>query len=483
MAQVDLGIGAIRGKDSMSGSFEDLDVPPTLVSFAVGIGHVDDALSPEFKGSGHRVICIHPYYERDGLTPEKDGLLGVFSLVEKLAAEGKVLAAATPGYGGDAEMLFKMCMGNRIGIAVDEAMDASTWFIPAYGSFAVELADDAEIPAGDGDVNVRLIGTTTADYTIAYGDEVVDLAELQEAWEDKLESVFPYRSKGEEVEAISFSSAEPKAPAAPRGVKPKVIIPVFPGNNCEFDSARAFRRAGAEAEVFVVNNLTPQAVHESTEALVKAIDEANIVFIPGGFSGGDEPDGSAKFITAFFRAPAVTDAVRRLLQQRDGLMLGICNGFQALVKLGLVPFGDIRPMDGECPTLTFNTIGRHQSRIVRTRVASDMSPWLSQCQVGDIHTVAISHGEGRFVANDAVLAQMKAAGQIATQYVDAAGVPSMDWDVNPNGSVWAIEGITSPDGRVFGKMGHSERSGDGLYQNIPDATYQPIFEGAVGYFN
>ncbi|MBO7702040.1 MAG: phosphoribosylformylglycinamidine synthase, partial [Eggerthellaceae bacterium] len=483
MAQVDLGIGAIGGKDSMSGSFEDLDVPPTLVSFAVGIGHVDDALSPEFKGSGHRVICIHPYYERDGLTPEKDGLLGVFSLVEKLAAEGKVLAAATPGYGGDAEMLFKMCVGNRIGIAVDEAMDASTWFIPAYGSFAVELADDAEIPAGDGDVNVRLIGTTTADYTIAYGDEVVDLAELQEAWEDKLESVFPYRSKGEEVEAISFSSAERKAPAALLGVKPKVIIPVFPGNTGEFDSARAFRRAGADAEVFVVNNLTPAAVHESTEALVKAIDEANIVFIPGGFSGGDEPDGSAKFITAFFRAPAVTDAVRRLLQQRDGLMLGICNGFQALVKLGLVPFGDIRPMDGECPTLTFNTIGRHQSRIVRTRVASDMSPWLSQCQVGDIHTVAISHGEGRFVANDAVLAQMKAAGQIATQYVDAAGVPSMDWDVNPNGSVWAIEGITSPDGRVFGKMGHSERSGDGLYQNIPDATYQHIFEGGVAYFN
>ena len=529
MAQVDLGIGAIGGKDSMSGSFEDLDVPPTLVSFAVGIGHVDDALSPEFKGTGHRVICIHPYYERDGLTPEKDGLLGVFALVEKLAAEGKILAAATPGYGGDAEMLFKMCVGNRIGLAVDEAMDTSTWFIPAYGSFAVELADDAEIPAGDNDVNVKLIGTTTADYTIVCGDEVVDLAELQEAWEDKLESVFPYRERGEEVEAVTYLSeregsrenpAEAPAPrtsgaaaelgrsaasdsprsrsaltsSQPQGgshetppalllSKPKVIIPVFPGNNCEFDSARAFRRAGAEAEVFVVNNLTPAAVHESTEALVKAIDEANIVFIPGGFSGGDEPDGSAKFITAFFRAPAVTDAVRRLLQQRDGLMLGICNGFQALVKLGLVPFGDIRSMDGECPTLTFNTIGRHQSRIVRTRVASSLSPWLSQCQVGDIHTVAISHGEGRFVANDAVLAQMKAAGQIATQYVDTAGVPSMDWDVNPNGSVWAIEGITSPDGRVFGKMGHSERSGYGLYQNIPDATYQPIFEGGVAYFN
>ena len=482
MAQIDLGIGAIGGKDSMSGSFEELDVPPTLVSFAVGVGHVDDALSPEFKGAGHRVVCIHPYYERDGLTPEKDGLLGVFALVEKLAAEGKILAAATPGYGCDAEMLFKMCVGNRIGLAIDESMDTSTWFIPAYGSFAVELADDAELPQGNGDVMVKLIGVTTDEYVLSCGDEVVDLAELQEAWEDKLESVFPYRQAGEKVGQVTYHAAEPFAKPAILTAKPKVVIPVFPGNNCEFDSARAFRRAGAEAQVLVVNNLTPAAVAESTQALVRAIDDANIVFIPGGFSGGDEPDGSAKFITAFFRAPAVTEAVRNLLQKRDGLMLGICNGFQALVKLGLVPFGDIRPMDAECPTLTFNTIGRHQSRIVRTRIASDLSPWLSQCQVGDIHTVAISHGEGRFVASDAMLAQMKAAGQIATQYVDADGVPSMDWDVNPNGSVLAIEGVTSPDGRVFGKMGHTERSGAGLYCNIPDANYQPIFEGGVAYF-
>ena len=462
-------------------------MPPTLVSFAVGIGHVDDAISPEFKGVGHRVVCVHPYYERDGLTPEKGGLLGTLALVEKLVAEGKVLAAATPGYGGDAEMLFKMCVGNRIGLAVDGAMDTSTWFIPAYGSFALELADDAEMPVGDDDVNVKLIGVTTAEYTMTCGDEVVDLAALQEEWENALESVFPYRSEGETVEAITYLS-EASAPrtggaaAVLLGAKPKVVIPVFPGNNCEFDSARAFKRAGAEAEVFVVNNLTPAAVAESTEALVSAIDQANIVFIPGGFSGGDEPDGSAKFITAFFRAPAVTEAVRRLLQQRDGLMLGICNGFQALVKLGLVPFGDIRPMDADCPTLTFNTIGRHQSCIVRTRVASDLSPWLSQCQVGDLHTVAISHGEGRFVANADVLAQMRASGQIATQYVDTAGVPSMALSVNPNGSVWAIEGITSPDGRVLGKMGHSERSGYGLYQNIPDVNYQPIFEGGVKYF-
>ena len=524
MAQLDLGVGAIGGKDSMSGSFEDLDVPPTLVSFAVGIGSVDDIVSPEFKGAGHRVFCIHPYYERDGLLPEKEGLIETFDLVESLIVDGKVLAAATPGFGCDAEMLFKMCVGNGIGLSVDGAMDVSTWFIPAYGSFAIELADGVEPPVSTENVQVKLIGTTTADYRLSSGDEDIELAALQEAWEGALESVFPYRQPGEAVEAVSFEckrvptsgsseevgggaadecdgpAATPSglspAPGAAQGdsvpldaaspailaAKPKVIIPVFPGNNCEFDSARAFRRAGAEARVLVVNNLTPAAVAESTEALVRAIGESQIIFIPGGFSGGDEPDGSAKFITAFFRAPAVTEAVRELLLKRDGLMLGICNGFQALVKLGLVPFGDIRPMDGGCPTLTFNTIGRHQSRIVRTRVASNLSPWLARCQVGDIHTVAISHGEGRFVASEAMLAQMKAAGQIATQYVDEAGVPSMDWDVNPNGSVLAIEGITSPDGRVFGKMGHSERSGEGLYRNIPGANYQPIFEAGVDYF-
>ena len=482
MAQIDLGVGAIGGKDSMSGSFEDLDVPPTLASFAVGVGHVDDIVSPEFKGTGHRVLCIHPYYERDGLMPEKAGLVETFDLVQQLIADGKVLAAATPGYGCDAEMLFKMCVGNQIGLAVDNTMDTSTWFIPAYGSFAIELADDADMPASTDNVQVKLIGTTTADYAIAAHGETIDLAELQEAWEGKLESVFPYRQAGEQVETVSYTAGKPSAAPAILTAKPKVVIPVFPGNNCEFDSARAFRRAGADAQVLVVNNLSPAAVAESTEELVRAIDEANIVFIPGGFSGGDEPDGSAKFITAFFRAPAVTEAVRELLQKRDGLMLGICNGFQALVKLGLVPFGDIRPMDAACPTLTFNTIGRHQSRLVRTRVASNLSPWLAECEVGDVHTVAISHGEGRFVASPAMLARMKETGQIATQYVDANGTPSMDWDVNPNGSVLAIEGITSPDGRVFGKMGHSERSGAGLYQNVPGEKYQPIFEAGVKYF-
>ena len=258
---------------------------------------------------------------------------------------------------------------------------------------------------------------------------------------------------------------------------------MFPGNNCEYDTARAFEAAGAAADVFVINNLTPEAVVESTRELARRIRESQIVMIPGGFSGGDEPDGSAKFITAFFRAPEVTEAVRELLQKRDGLMLGICNGFQALVKLGLVPYGDIVTATADAPTLTFNTIGRHQSRLVRTRVASDLSPWLSACQPGDIHTVAISHGEGRFVANDEVLAKLVAGGQIATQYVDVNGTPSMDLDVNPNGSVMAIEGITSPDGRVFGKMGHAERRGEGLYQNVPGDKFMPIFESGVKYFS
>ena len=280
---------------------------------------------------------------------------------------------------------------------------------------------------------------------------------------------------------MSFTEAKPLTFAGSI-VRPHVVIPVFPGTNCEYDTAHAFERAGAEAEVFVINNLTPAKVAESTAALAEAIHRSQIVMLPGGFSGGDEPDGSAKFITAFFRAPQVTEAVRDLLQNRDGLMLGICNGFQALVKLGLVPYGDIVDATAAAPTLTFNEIGRHQSGLVRTRVASNLSPWLSRCEVGDIHTVAISHGEGRFVASDEVIAQMKVAGQIATQYVDAAGEPSMALGANPNGSVLAIEGITSPDGRIFGKMGHSERSGAGLYKNVPGDKYQPLFEGGVSYF-
>lgn len=486
MAQVDLGIGSIGGKDSMSGSFEDLDVPPTLVSFATACGTVDRVTSPELKGAGHRVISVVPRYEADGLTPRAHALLGALDYVEALIASGAALAVSTCGFGGPAEALFKMCVGNRISVEVDGHFTEEALLGLSYGSFIVELADDATVGDPADDVVVGLLGVTTERYALVACGEEMDLAVLQEAWEGALEQVFPYRGAGEAVEAVSYRRADhadaPKVAPLVRIPRPRVIIPVFPGNNCEYDSARAFERAGAEAHTLVVNNLTPARVAESTHELVRQIDASQIIMIPGGFSGGDEPDGSAKFITAFFRAPEVTEAVRRLLNERDGLVLGICNGFQALVKLGLVPYGDIRPMDERCPTLTFNSIGRHQSRLVRTRVASDLSPWLSRCAVGEVHTIAISHGEGRFVADDELVARMAASGQIATQYVDERGVPSMDLSVNPNGSVLSIEGITSPDGRVLGKMGHTERFSEGTFKNVPGNPHQPLFEGGVGYF-
>ncbi len=486
MAQVDLGAGAIGGKDSMSGTFEQLDVPPTLISFAVAVGDMRRATSPEFKGAGHRVIRIAPRYEADGLTPDKRGLLEAFRTIEELTEFHDALAVSTPGYGATAEALFKMCVGNQLGITLADDITVDDLFAASYGSFIIELADNAKVPAVSNLVEVSEIGETTSDYRFVAAGETLDLAELQEAWESGIESVFPYRSADSDtdksVETISFDTPKKTVYTGTGVAKPHVVIPVFPGNNCEYDSAAAFERAGADVSTLIVNNLTPAAVAESTEALVEEISKSQIVMIPGGFSGGDEPDGSAKFITAFFRAPAVTEAVRDLLGNRDGLMLGICNGFQALIKLGLVPYGDIVPITDECPTLTFNTIGRHQSRLVRTRVASNLSPWLAHTQVGDMHTIAISHGEGRFVASDDVLAQLKANGQIATQYVDEHGTPGMNLDVNPNGSLLAIEGITSPDGRIFGKMGHSERYSNGTFINVPGEHDQPLFAAGVNYF-
>ena len=485
MAQVDLGIGSIGGKDSMSGSFEDLDVPPTLVSFATGLGHVGRVTSPEFKGAGHKVIAVLPNYDADGITPLAKSLLAAYDVVEGLVGRGQALAISTPGYGAVAESLFKMCVGNQIGIEVEPSFTTEALFCPAYGSFIVEVSDDAQLPELEQGVTVALLGTTTEAYELKACGETIDLSELQETWEGAIESVFPYRAEGPKVQKLDYSVAQKQVSRPKPAIhvaRPRVVIPVFPGTNCEYDTARAFRRAGAEPSVLVINNLTPEAVAESTHELARRIRESQIVMIPGGFSGGDEPDGSAKFITAFFRAPEVTEAVRELLQSRDGLMLGICNGFQALIKLGLVPYGDIRPMDETCPTLTFNTIGRHQSRLVRTRVASDLSPWLSKCEVGDMHEIAISHGEGRFVASPELVAELAAKGQIATQYVGEDGEPAMSLDVNPNGSVLAIEGITSPDGRVLGKMGHTERSGEGLYKNVPGNKFQPLIEGGVSYF-
>ena len=472
-AQIGLGIASIGGKDSMSGSFEQLDVPPTLVSFATAIGKASRVVSTEFKKPESTVVLVRPIIDPETGCPNFFSLKANYKMVEQMIEEGMVASACAVGYGGIAEALFKMGLGNRIGFKMRADMTTHQMFEPMYGSIILEMVSDS--PTG------MLLGETTKEYTFESCGEKLDMAELQEIWESKLEPVYPYRKAGPAVEKINGSLT---APAAPKiGVaKPKVIIPVFPGTNCEYDTAKAFARAGADPEILVVRNLTPADVAESCEALVKAIDASQIVMLPGGFSGGDEPDGSAKFIASFFRNPAVTEAVRRLLQQRDGLMLGICNGFQALIKLGLVPYGDIRPITAYDPTLTFNTIGRHQSMLVRTRVSSTGSPWLPHCDAGSEYEIAISHGEGRFVAPQEVLDTMLRNGQVATQYVDLTGVPTMDQRFNPNGSVLAIEGITSPDGRVFGKMGHSERSGNGLYVNVPGNKYQPIFEAGVEYF-
>ena len=472
-AQMGLDIASIGGKDSMSGSFEDLDVPPTLVSFATAIGKTYRVVSTEFKKSHSSVVLLRPFYKEDGVTPNFASLRANYYIAEQMMEKGIVLSASAVGYGGIAEALFKMGLGNQIGFKMIADMTPEELFEPAYGSLVLEIATGA--PAG------RILGVTTREYAFAACGETLDSAALQEIWESKLEPVYPYRKAGPAVEPISGRIDPPAAPKI--GVaKPRVIIPVFPGTNCEYDTARAFRAAGAEPETLVIRNLTPADVTASCEALVKAIDSAQIVMLPGGFSGGDEPDGSAKFIASFFRSPAVTEAVRRLLFARDGLMLGICNGFQALIKLGLVPYGDIRPITAEDATLTFNTIGRHQSMLVRTRVASTGSPWLSRCDVGDEYLVPISHGEGRFVAPQAVLDRLAANGQVATQYIDLDGRPTMDQRYNPNGSLLAIEGITSPDGRVLGKMGHSERRGDRLYENVSGDKFQPIFEGGVDYF-
>ena len=472
-AQMGLGIASIGGKDSMSGSFEDLDVPPTLVSFATAIGKTHRVVSTEFKKGHSSVVLLRPFYKEDGVTPNFASLLANYYIADQMMEKGIVLSASAVGYGGIAEALFKMGLGNQVGFRMIADMSVDEMFEPAYGSLVLEIATGA--PAG------KLLGVTTHEYQFTACGETLDSAALQEIWEAKLEPVYPYRKAGPAVAAVSGRIDPPAAPKI--GVaKPRVIIPVFPGTNCEYDTARAFRAAGADPRTLVIRNLTPADVTASCEALVKAIDDAQIVMLPGGFSGGDEPDGSAKFIASFFRSPAVTDAVRRLLFERDGLMLGICNGFQALIKLGLVPYGDIRPITPDSPTLTFNTIGRHQSMLVRTRVASTGSPWLSRCELGDEFLVPISHGEGRFVAPQAVLDQLAAQGQIATQYVDLASQPTMDLRYNPNGSLLAIEGITSPDGRILGKMGHSERRGDGLYENVAGDKFQPIFEGGVDYF-
>jgi len=473
-AQMNLGIGSIGGKDSMSGSFEKLDVPPTLVSFAVTTDKVDNVISPEFKTAGHKAVLIAPSYGEDEL-PVTASLLEVYAKVTELARTDKVYAAYTPTIGGIAEAVMKMAFGNGLGFSFDNSVALDKLFGYSYGAFVLET--DCDI---DGAVT---LGTVTDNGQFAFGGESVALSEILGEYEDKLESVYSCNIPDTKAAVKDFSyKAEGYSAPAVKVAKPKVLIPAFPGTNCEYDSAKAVADAGAEPEIIVINNLSASGIQRSVERFAQELKNAQIVFIPGGFSGGDEPDGSGKFITAFFRNAAIKEGVADLLDNRDGLMCGICNGFQALIKLGLVPYGRIIDTDESCPTLTYNTIARHQSRIVRTRIASNKSPWLSLTEVGDIYSVPISHGEGRFLASDELIKQLAENGQIATQYVDLDGHATTDVHFNPNNSCYAIEGITSPDGRVFGKMGHSERVDSGLYRNVPGNYDIRMFEAAVKYF-
>ncbi|MBQ8583868.1 MAG: phosphoribosylformylglycinamidine synthase [Clostridia bacterium] len=473
-AQMELGIAAIGGKDSMSGSFEQLDVPPTLISFAVTTDKAEYAVSPEFKKPGSRVVVISPDYDKNGL-PVTESLVAVFNKVTALMREGKVLSAYTPTIGGIAEAILKMSLGNNYGFSFDEAVTLSDIFSYRYGSFVLELSGDERVG--------ELLGYVTDEVSFTFAQKKISGAEIVAAYEDKLEKIYPcnIESPKETPETVSYKARKRTAPAI-AVAKPRVLIPVFPGTNCEYDSAKAVADAGAVPEIFVINNLTGEGVKRSAATFAEKIKESQAIFIPGGFSGGDEPDGSGKFITAFFRGEAVKAAVTDLLDNRDGLMCGICNGFQALVKLGLVPFGKIVDTDESCPTLTFNNIARHQSKIVRTRIASNKSPWLALTEVGDVYNVPISHGEGKFLANDKTVERLIKNGQIATQYVDLDGNATYDIDYNPNGSTLAIEGITSPDGRVFGKMGHSERIGKDLYKNVLGDYDIKMFKSMVKYF-
>ena len=472
-AQLEMGCGAIGGKDSMSGTFEHIDVPPTLVSFAVSTAKAPDVISAEFKAAGHKIGYIAPKYDENGL-PVFDSVKEVFRTVEKLIKDKKAVSVWSIAHGGVAEGIFKMSLGNQIGAKLDKLTDEEL-FTPVYGAFIMELTGEAD--------GVKTIGETVADYTITSGDVKLDVASLEKKWDGVLEPIFKAQLPEKPApEKISYTGGCELKHSSVKVAKPRVLIPVFPGTNCEYDMANAFNRYGGDSEIFVIRNLSAQDMEDSVSEFTKHIENSQIIAIPGGFSGGDEPEGSAKFINAFFRNPKIKDAVESMLYARDGLMIGICNGFQALIKLGLVPFGKIVPLTAESPTLTYNTIGRHQSQLTLTRICTNKSPWLSCCSVGDIHNIPISHGEGRFVAPESVIKQLIANGQVATQYVDLNGNPTMDVAFNPNSSMYAIEGIISPDGRVLGKMGHTERLTDNVAKNVSGNKEQLLFKGGVDYF-
>ncbi len=478
-AQMGLHLPAIGGKDSMSGTFNDIDVPPTFCSFAVGISDLQHVVTPELKKAGSRIVLLD-VKQKDYDMPDYDDALAQYAALRKGIEQGQVLSAYCIGRGALIGAVSKMAFGNKLGVALNDTVAFGDLSKVNYGYIVVETpAEVSSLP-----FRCREIGVVTETPYFEYKGERVGVEDALAAWQKPLEGVFPTRSN---------SQISPICPVSPMSfkdihlcqhkvAKPHVFIPAFPGTNCEYDSARAFNRAGAESEIIVFRNQNGQQIRESVEAYVEAIRRSQIVMIPGGFSAGDEPEGSAKFITSVFRNPKIADAVMELLNKRDGLMLGICNGFQALVKLGLVPYGEIRPQAADAPTLTFNTIGRHQSKMAYTRVTSNLSPWLRKAELGATYVIPISHGEGRFVAPQEWIDRLFKNGQVATQYVDLQGNPTMDEEYNMNGSYMAIEGITSPDGRVFGKMGHSERRSKGSALNIYGNDDQQIFESGVQYF-
>jgi phosphoribosylformylglycinamidine synthase len=504
-AQLALELPAIGGKDSMSGTFNHLDVPPTLVSFAVAVAQAGNVLSPEIKKTGSVLTLIHTGKDERGI-PDFEQFKFNMKRVNRLTREGKICAAFTVGQGGIFAAVAKMALGNSIGAIIQGVRDEEM-LSPDYGSLILETDGKEDISALFGGLDFRVIGETVDSGVIevkpfapanrtpyeagTYDSAIINLAEIADRWNAPLERVFPTIA-AETIDEDELSNEDILIPAytkrsqfaAPSlsGTKPRVFMPVFPGTNCEADTQAAFERAGADVRIVNLINLNATALEESIRHMRETIDESQIIMLPGGFSGGDEPEGSAKFITAVFRNAFIREAVTELLEQRDGLILGICNGFQALVKLGLLPYGHIVDAEEHAPTLTYNTIGRHVSKIVRTRVNSVLSPWLANAEPGDVFAVPVSHGEGRFVANDEVLRHLIDGGQIATQYVDLAGNPTMNAAHNPNGSRLAIEGITSPNGRIFGKMGHAERTGKYLYKNVPGNYDIGIFKAGVAYF-
>ncbi|MBZ9688147.1 phosphoribosylformylglycinamidine synthase [Clostridium estertheticum] len=485
--QKQFGIAAIGGKDSMSGTFNDMNVPPTLVSFAVDLVNTDKVISPEFKKYDSQVVLIYATIGADGL-PDFEKLRQNYKLVKQLIDNGKALSTYAVGTGGLSAAISKMCFGNNIGFRFNEDIQVESIFKEDYGSIVMEIDNSVLQELIKDNANIVVLGNTQSKPVISVHSESISLEEALSNWEASLESVFSTKVNSTKVNhmnekiQVSVENLKSVSRSIIKIAKPRVIIPVFPGTNCEYDSMKAFERAGAQVEIVVLNNLSSRHIEESIKVIADKIRNSQIVMLPGGFSAGDEPDGAGKFMATFFRNPIISESICQLLENRDGLMLGICNGFQALIKLGLLPYGKITDITENSPTLTYNEIGRHISRMVQTKVVSNLSPWLSHLKIGDIHTIPVSHGEGRFIANEEVIKKLFENGQVATQYVDFEGAPSYDIDFNPNGSLYAIEGITSADGRIFGKMGHSERIGSNVASNIIGEKDQKIFEAGVNYF-